>query len=237
MIDVILFDLDGTLLKVSQEAFTLVYYSEIKKLFAKLGFDDDLAMKAINVGVKAMLLNDGSEFNKDKFWKTFAEFIGIRGDELKAIENECNRFYRNEFGAVKQVIKEDAISKRLVRTLKERNYSIVLATNPLFPISAVTERLEWIGLEPADFIYITHYANSKYCKPGLEYYQEIMTQINKSPAQCIMIGNSISEDMCAAKLGMETFLVTDYLENENNSAFDTIRHGSLEDLEVYLMNL
>jgi hypothetical protein len=40
--------------------------------------------------------------------------------------------------------------------------------------------------------------------------------------------------MCAGELGVETYLVTDYLENEPNMDIEGFRHGSLAELEAYL---
>jgi len=43
--------------------------------------------------------------------------------------------------------------------------------------------------------------------------------------------------MSASALGVETFLVTDYLENETNMDISAFRHGTLAELEVYLASL
>ena len=67
-----------------------------------------------------------------------------------------------------------------------------------------------------DFIHITSYENSSFCKPNLEYYEEILEVIGKRPEQCIMIGNDVSDDMVSSKLGMETFLITNHIVNSYN---------------------
>jgi FMN phosphatase YigB (HAD superfamily) len=234
MIDTILFDLDGTLLHFSQKAFIDSYFGELGKVFAKLGIDPGLAIKAVWAGTKAMLLNDGSRLNAERFWASFSEYLQIGEDRLKEIEAVCDGFYSKEFDRVKSVVIPNAAAQRLVRGLAKKGYTLVLATNPLFPACAVTTRLNWIGLEPGDFALITHYANSTFCKPNPGYYHEILGKTEKKPENCLIAGNNPVEDMCAGALGMETFLVTDCLENETNADISVFRRGTLEELEEYL---
>ena len=237
MQDTILFDLDGTLLQVTQEAFLGSYIAEIRKVFARLGLDGDLAVKALWSGTLAMVLNDGSKLNAQRFWQTFTEYLELSGDRLSAIEAACDKFYTQEFDVVKLTATPNSRAKRLVPKMRSKGYTLVLATNPLFPACAVETRLKWIDVKPQDFLLITHYANSTYCKPNLGYYQEIFTKIGKTPQQCLMVGNNPVEDMIVAELGTQTFLVTDCLENEGEVDITTFRHGTLAELEEYLLSL
>jgi len=237
MIDTILLDLDGTLLKYTQATFISVYFAELPKVFTRMGMDAELTVKAVWAGTKAMILNDGGRFNSQRFWETFALSLALSDEDLRMIEAACDSFYENEFNTVKTVMEPSEIPKRLVRALGSKGYHVVLATNPLFPACAVATRLGWIGLEPRDFQLITHYANSMYCKPDLGYYREIFTKIGKMPEQCLMAGNNPAEDMVVGTLGCETFLVTDCLENESGMDITTLRRGTLAELEAYLISL
>lgn len=237
MIDTILFDLDGTLVRFRQDDFVNAYFSEIGKVFAKMGFDANNSVKGVWAGTKAMLSNDGSMLNKQRFWNAFSEFLGIEGKQLTLVENACDKFYLSEFNNVKSVVEPSDIPARLVREMIARGYCVVLATNPLFPACAVDSRLGWIGLKRDDFKHITHYGNSTFCKPNQGYYREILSAIGKSPEECLMIGNNPAEDMIAGKLGMDVFLVTDYTENEAGIDVNEFRHGTLKDMEAYLMSL
>ena len=235
MLDTIMLDLDGTLLRFKQEEFIYAYFKEIQRVFVGLGMDGQASVKAIWAGTKAMIANDGEKTNEERFWGVFADLMGLNPKKRKKVEEACNRFYSNEFDTVKSVLHPSGVPERLVRSLTEKGYDVVLATNPLFPECAVITRLNWIGLSPDDFAFITHYSNSTFCKPNPEYYREILEKIDKIPEQCLMAGNSAVEDMCAGGLGIETFLVTDYLENESDADISKYRQGSLEELERYLM--
>jgi len=237
MIDTILFDLDGTLVRFYQEDFINTYFKELSKVFIKLGLDAEKACKAVWVGTKAMVLNDGAELNTRRFWDAFSEFMGIDGSQREAVEAACDSFYSNEFNVVESIVKQNDIPARLVRTMASRGYLVVLATNPLFPPCAVDSRLGWIGLDRDDFKLITHYENSTFCKPNPEYYREVLSKIGKAPEQCIMVGNNPAEDMCVSALGMEVFLVTDFMENDTEVDISVFRHGSIEELETFLLEL
>ena len=237
MIDTILFDLDGTLLQFSQEDFINTYFAKLGKVFIRMGMDAEASIKAVWAGTKAMAINDGSILNSERFWMVFAEYLGLTDEKNKEVEAACDSFYTTEFDAVKSILRPNDVSKRLIRELTDRGYTVALATNPMFPACAVDTRLNWIGLRPGDFKHITHYANSTYCKPNPGYFSELLNVIKKAPEQCLMAGNHPVEDMSAEKLGIETYLVTDCLENEANVDISSYRRGSLAELEEYLMSL
>ncbi|MDR1736194.1 MAG: HAD family hydrolase [Oscillospiraceae bacterium] len=236
MIDTVLFDLDGTLLPFRQDDFVKAYFSEIGKVFAKLGFDPQRAVAAVWAGTKAMVANDGAMTNSGRFWETFAKALEVPQGRLKEVEDACDAFYSNEFDRVRAVIAPTEIPKRMVRGLAKRGYTLVLATNPLFPRCAVQTRLNWIGLDAGDFSLVTDYSNSFYCKPNPKYYEEIFKKTDKIPGQCLMAGNNAKEDMCAGTLGAATFLVTDYPE-EPDGGYPADRQGTLAELEEYLSSL
>ena len=234
MIDTIMFDLDGTLIQYSQESFIGTYFPELKKVFIKLGLDPDVSISAVLAGIKAMVLNDGSVLNTHTFWQTFAESMRISSEMLALVEAACDSFYTSDFGKVRTIVKQNDISKQLVRKMAEKGYTVVLATNPMFPLCAVETRLGWIGLELNDFELVTYYANSSFCKPNPDYFHEVLMKIGKTPEQCFMAGNHPVEDMAAQKLGIEVFLVTDFLENDSGTDISAFRKGSLAELEAYL---
>ena len=237
MIDTVMFDLDGTLLRFTQEAFIEAYFARLSKVFARLGLDAEMSVKAVWAGTKSMMLNDGTQTNAERFWYTFSESMSLTVGQRIDVEAACDDFYTNEFDSVKSVLMPGGVSNRLVRALTAKGYGVVLATNPLFPACAVTTRLRWVGLEPEDFIFVTHYTNSTYCKPNHKYYQEVFAKINRKPEQCFMAGNNPVEDMSVGELGAETFLVTDCLENETGADISVYQRGTLAELEVRLMSM
>jgi phosphoglycolate phosphatase-like HAD superfamily hydrolase len=83
MIDTILFDLDGTLLQFSQADFINAYFAKLGKVFTRIGMDADQSVKAVWAGTKAMILNDGSLTNAERFWAVFAARLGLSDEKIK----------------------------------------------------------------------------------------------------------------------------------------------------------
>lgn len=239
MLKTVMFDLDGTLLPVTQQEFLSVYLGELRKVFSRIGLDAELAMRALWAGTEAMVRNDGAKSNAERFWNTFGDIMNVSDERLRAAEAACDAFYTNEFNVVKSIMRagDRALPRRLIDLCKAKGFDVVLATNPLFPPCAVTTRLEWIGLLPEDFRLITNYQNSRFCKPNTEYYRDLMERLGVGADECIMIGNNTNEDMIAGTLGIATYLVTDCIENEAGADISRFTHGTLAQLEGYLNTL
>ena len=114
---------------------------------------------------------------------------------------------------------------------------MALATNPLFPNVATESRISWAGLQPEDFETYTTYETSRYCKPNLDYYREVLDRLQVSPEECLMVGNDVAEDMIAKQLGMKVFLLTDCLINKNNADIFIYPHGSFDELNAFIDDL
>ncbi len=207
----ILFDLDGTLLPLDQDVFIQTYFDLLSRECGRMGLNGKTAIQGVWAGTEAMIKNDGRALNRERFWDAFA---ALMGEDVRELEPHFDRFYDTVFHEVKAVTGPTPMAAECVRILKEKGYRLVLSTNPLFPLVGVHARLSWAGIDPAQFLHITHYKNSHYCKPNPAYFQEILDTIGADPRESIVVGNDAREDMSAAQLGCATFLVTDCLEHE-----------------------
>lgn len=230
-VKMVLFDLDGTLLPMDQEAFTGSYFQMLANKLSPLGYEQKPLFDGIWKGVGAMVLNDGSCTNEERFWKTFAGIFGERVYEDIPVFEE---FYQNEFNQAASVCGKNPLSSKSVKQIKELGLRVALATNPIFPAVATENRIRWAGLCPKDFEFISTYESSRYCKPNPEYYSEILTQLNIAAEDCLMVGNDVSEDMIAKELGMRVFLLTDCLINKENVDIDQYPHGGFKELMQYV---
>ena len=233
MITTVLFDLDGTLLPFEQQDFINIYFSELCKRLAHLGYEPQHTVKSVWAGTKSMILNDGSHPNSEAFWETF----NAMNPELPDARGECDQFYTQEFDRAKACLKYVPDRKQLIEPLKQAGLKLVLATNPLFPLDGVITRMRWVNLQPEDFIHITHYDNSTYCKPNPEYYAEILEKIGEKPENCVMVGNSVSEDMSAQKLGIKVFLANEFVENPDNAEIKAYPQGTLDEAADFILAL
>lgn len=209
MLDTILFDLDGTLLPFSEEEFVNCYFAKLADKLAPYGYEKKSLTSALWGGTKAMVKNDGAQTNREVFWKQFYTLIG---EGAQPVEHETQAFYANEFDSVSVILKEKRHLEPMIRALREKGYTVALATNPIFPAVGVRTRLGWVGLTPEDFAYVTSYENSYYAKPNTKYYEGVLAAIGKTAEQCVMIGNNPVEDGAAMKLGINTVLISDDME-------------------------
>lgn len=231
-IKVILFDLDGTLLPMDQDIFVKTYFGLLAKKMASYGYEPDKLIEAVWAGTSAMVKNDGSKSNEEAFWERFAQ---VYGDKVKDDIPLFDEFYRKEFAGAKEVCGYNPQAAEAIVKLKKMGFRIGLATNPLFPSVATENRIRWAGLEPEDFEFFTTYENSKHCKPNPEYYVDIVQKLNVKPEECLMVGNDVTEDMIAGKIGMKVFLLTDCLINKEQKNISVYPNGSFTELMDYIV--
>lgn len=161
-------------------------------------------------------------------------FLKIYGEKVEADKPVFEKFYANEFQETAKVCGHNPKAKAVVEACKEMGYQVALATNPIFPAVATESRIRWAGLEPSDFAYYTTYENSGFSKPNLKYYEELLKKLGVKAEECMMVGNDVSEDMVAEKLGMKVFLLTDCVINKEGVDIDRYPHGSFDELVAYL---
>ena len=233
-IKMVLFDLDGTLLPMDQDAFTRGYFKLLAAKVACRGYEAKALVDGVWAGTAAMVANDGSCTNEEAFWKRFSAIFGERVYADKPIFDE---FYRVDFQQARAFCGYNPDAAWAVARIREHGCRVALATNPLFPSFATESRIRWAGLEPEDFELYTTYENSRHCKPNPDYYRDVIEALGVRPEDCLMVGNDAEEDMIAGTLGMQTFLLTDCLINRDNKDISLYPHGGFEDLLVYTESL
>ena len=223
----VFFDLDGTLLPMDQNEYIKAYLGGLVNLLAPKGYDPGAIAGALWASTGAMIKNDGSRTNEEIFWDSFCAILGAA---VKNEEEALAHFYSTDFHKIKGVCGFSPLAKEIVNTLKNAGVTVVLATNPVFPAVATESRIRWAGLDPSDFDIYTTYENSRYCKPNLKYYEDLLSRLGLRGEECLMVGNDVGEDMITSKLGMDTFLLTDCLINNTDLSIEDFRKGGFEDL-------
>lgn len=205
MIKAIFFDLDGTLLPMDEKEFTKIYLSSLAKKLIPYHYDPALLSKGVFLGLKKMVLNDGSRFNSDVFFDEFSSFF--QRDTRKEIPVFLS-FYQNEFKDAFIACKKSPLSREIVSFCKKNFPLTILSTNPIFPREAQCARLSFLDLADSDFDFVTDYSNSKYCKPNPNYFSFLLEKYSLKPEEVLLFGNDVIEDYaCATKLGIQVFLL------------------------------
>lgn len=234
MITTILFDLDGTLLPMDQDVFVGTYLKGLVTTAAPYGYEPSEFAKAVMLGTKAMVKNDGNQTNEVAFWNALAD---IYGEKIKNQTHIFDEFYRTDFQKISEVCGNTPKAAKVTRIAKNLGFRVALATNPLFPVIATESRIKWAGLDSKDFELFTSFETSHFCKPNLEYYKEVCNTIGVAPKECLMVGNDVSEDMIAEQLGIDVFLLTDCVINKENKDILSYPHGSFDELVAYIKTL
>lgn len=101
MLNTIFFDLDGTLAPFTQDDFIRAYFGALVKHLAPMGYEKDALVAALWKGTAAMIRNDGRCTNREAFWAVFVQELG---SGVLALESVFERFYRQEFDAVRSIL-------------------------------------------------------------------------------------------------------------------------------------
>lgn len=230
----LLFDLDGTLLPMVQDEFANSYFMQLSKKFRGTGVDTDKLLKTIEKGLMGMVLNNGRNTNEEVFWQIFEREMKMKKVD---IIDRFDEFYLNEFNEIITSTSPTGVAKEIIDIAKKKGLRLFLATNPLFPRQATLNRIRWAGLNPEDFLDITTYENSHFCKPNVKYFQEIIRRNDIDLDSALMIGNDVNEDLSISSLGVKTFLVTDCLENKHELELTSDFQGTLRDLKTFIIEL
>ena len=223
----ILFDLDGTLLPMDLDSFKNMYFSMLVKSISRHGYEPGPLMNAILDGIGAMFNNNGEMTNEKAFFDVMQKAFG---DKIYSDIRYFQEFYENEFDQIRATVGFNPDAEVVIKRLKAMGYRLILATNPVFPEIATKKRIEWAGLSPCDFEFITTYENSHFSKPNNGYYEEILDKAKLSAGECLMVGNDTTDDMSVTNLGMDAFLVTDDLINKKGTDISCYKNGKLIDL-------
>lgn len=101
-----------------------------------------------------------------------------------------------------------------------KHYTLILATNPLFPKELLQQRLDKIGVPSEWFAQITSSETFHYIKPQREYFDEILVKYKLQSENCLMIGNDHMKDTPAIHCGIPLAMIQKNGRHQHVSYFD-----------------
>ncbi len=233
MFKAILFDLDGTLLNIDMNIFLEEYFKTMVEMATDAGFTQSQGLVGkLFKSTGAMIENRDPAFtNQDVFMSDFFSSWHYTPEEFEPF---FAHFYQEGFPRLGYLCRPFAGIPELLQAMMEKNScKLVVATNAVFPLTALEQRITWAGVDPSGFDLITSYEIMHFCKPHLEYYQEICAKLQLRPQDCLMVGNDMGEDIIAQKLGMRTYLVEDLLIDPGNIGVKPNWRGSMQDFLAF----
>jgi FMN phosphatase YigB (HAD superfamily) len=199
MTHTVLIDLDDTLLINPMDRFLPAYFQRLGDYLSDL-VPPDRMLAALMTGTRAMLKND------DPTTRLERKFADIYYPELELDEIELreriHNFYTQIFPQLEPLTQVNPGAREFVAHLFANGYEVVIATNPLFPMSAIEARLRWARLpvDEFDFSIVTSYENFHFTKPNPAYFTEILGLLGRPLTEAVMIGNDTAADLDPASL-------------------------------------
>lgn len=234
-IKAILFDLDGTLLRVQMEHF-IPRYVERLAAYCAPQIKPRRFTRAMLDAIRQLITEDGDGHisNEQRLFALLKQQLGIA--ETLLVESLAH-YAEHHLDELHHLVHPIPLAQQIVNDCHRRNIPLVLATNPVFPRFMIEARMAWAELDLRCFLHLTSYENSRYCKPQAGYFAEIATLINVPPERCLMVGNDSSHDLAAAAVGMQTFLVDTWLVERNEKKWPCHYRGDHRALQIFLEQL
>ncbi len=208
MIKGVLLDLDNTLLHNPDRPFARAFRHLFDEHFYRR-FGVVAAAEALRPGIVAVSeYSDGSRANHDVMLRCLADGIGL---SVESASDGLVSFYAEPYLELRPLTAPMRNADSLVEALLASKLHVAVATNPLYPEAATRQRLKWAGLQSYEnaFAFVTHSENMHFAKPDAAYYAEVAARVGIEPDECLVIGDSVSNDIKPAKsLGMHAWRVT-----------------------------
>ncbi len=229
----ILLDLDNTLLGNDMNDFLPPYFAALHERLSRWLGGRDLR-QVMYASVQAMQTNDASDVtNMAAFMADFGPRLNRSPEALRAVLEE---FYREDFPHLRQytTVRPEAVA--IVRRLLGDGHEVVIATNPLFPATAIEQRLAWADVGDFSYRLVTTMENSSFSKPNPAYYREILTKVEAEPALTWMVGDDPANDIGPAQaVGLKTWWITDALRPDDpRPTVEPTQQGTLAQFVAWL---
>ena len=204
----LLFDIDDTLLGNNMDTFLPEYLKALSAHMASYA-DPRCLVKTLMGASDQMIANLRPDRTLEEVFDAgFYPPLGIEKNQVRGI---LDTFYTQEFPKLRSITQARPEAVDLVKTSLSRGYRIAIATNPLFPLTAVTQRLSWAGLSPEEisFALIPSFQTFHFAKPNPAYFAELMARLAWPERSVVMVGDDFNLDITPARqAGLATFWVT-----------------------------
>lgn len=199
----LLLDLDNTLLLNDMDKFLPRYLEGLGRHLSQY-IEPDKLIRALIAATQEMIANN----YPDKTLKSILNSFLIQkfGWDSPEIQEAFETYFSQEYPKLQMVTQKRPEAVELVNHAINRGYNVVIATNPLFPQTAIYQRLNWAGLSPDQipFGLITTLDNFHFAKPNPAYYAEILALLGWPDTPAIMVGDDLDRDITPSrKLGLQ----------------------------------
>ncbi|GAB1422097.1 hypothetical protein MASR2M15_23080 [Anaerolineales bacterium] len=221
-IKAILLDLDNTLIVNNIENFIAAYLNSLNYYVRQKWSIADVS-PALFRSIKKANTSPLNQMNIDVVYEELQKDAQL---SLAQIQEDVADYYKYQYPDLKNCVQEKKEIKGLLESIHALKIPIVIATNPIFPLTAIKQRMQWGNL-PEDLTYqlITNAENMHFTKPNPAYYAEILGKLGLEPDETLMVGDDLEQDILPAhQIGIHTFLLSDRNCPDTIGAHGTIAH-------------
>ena len=230
----LLLDLDDTLLQNDFRQFMPAYLKLLSKHLSRY-VSPEKTIRELLAATEVMMRNARPDRTLEETFD--AIFYPALGLEKSSVRPVIEDFYANIFPTIKSVTAPRPDAARLIAYALQKGHHLAIATNPLFPRTAIVQRLAWAGFPPAEypFLLVPSYDTFHFAKPNQAFFAELLGQIGWPNEPVVMVGNDPELDLKpAARIGLATFWVTREPASAHSDGFKPDRPGTLDDLVTWL---
>jgi FMN phosphatase YigB (HAD superfamily) len=227
---ILLLDLDDTCLGNSMETFLPVYLQALGEHFADIISPEELLPALLSATQEMLEYQRPDRTLKQVFDQAFYPKLDLDPEILTDL---FESFYSEVFPGLKSLTQYRPEAVSMVEEAFRRGYTIAIASNPLFPLTVILQRLEWAGLSPQryPFSLIPSYETSYFAKPNPSFFAEILSLLGWPEGPIVMVGDNTNHDINPArKFGIGTFWITNGTQSEEGEFDDSAGYGNIEDL-------
>ena len=229
----LLLDLDDTLLDSNTDAFIQAYFQAISGFLAEQ-VKPDVMLSALIAGTRKMMANNDPSLTLRQIFD--ADFFPRVGIERDVLQPHIDRFYEEAFPTLSHLTKPKPEAVQLVEWALAQGYSLAVATNPLFPLTAIHQRMRWAGLPPERFPFevVSAYETFHFAKPYPAYFAEVLGRMGWPDGPVVMVGDDVKRDLPGSRaLGLSTYWITT-TDGPPPDGFVVNGRGSIGDLRPWL---
>lgn len=231
----LLLDLDGTLLENDVNVSLPVYIQLFSQHVADL-INPDLFVQSLIGGSRLMVENTFPDRTLESVFKSY--FFSETGVDEEQFLPYSQEFYTRLYQEVQHYTQPIPGVTEFMERVSELGFTIVIATNPLFPLTAILQRLAWAGIsiDKYPIQQLTSFESSHFAKPNPAYYTEILGKLGWPDGRIVMVGDDLERDIAPSNLiDLETFWIEQAGVNPSGDSFPDAA-GTISDVIPWLLN-
>ena len=203
----LLVDLDDTLLINDTNKFLPAYLNAFCGFVAE-AIEPDVFMPAILHGTEMMINNLRPDHTLQQVWD--ADFFAVVDIDPQEFYRIARSFYEDEFPKLRHLTGFQPEAREFIEHALQRGYRLAITTNPLFPITAINQRIEWAGLLDLldSFELVTSFEDFHFSKPNPAFYAEVLGHLGWPDEAVLVVGDDPVRDIRAgAMMGLATYWI------------------------------